>query len=87
MVCVVNKVVRFLVHLFTERDNTTFDSVRVVGGILAFLGGLEYLVLSAWNVIVNHVPFAHESFGTGLGAVIAALGAAVAIKAATEPKQ
>lgn len=81
-----NRIIRFLVHVFTERDNNTFDAVRVVGGILAFLGGLEFLALSAWNVIVNHVPFAHESFGAGLGAVIGALGAAVAIKAATEPK-
>jgi hypothetical protein len=73
-----------LLALFSERDNTTPDVVRVVGGILAFIGGIEYLFLSAWDVIKNHVPFAHEGFGAGLSLVIAALGAAVAAKALTE---
>ena len=75
-----------LLNLFSERDNATPDIVRVVSGILAFIGGSEYLVLSAWDVIVNKVAFAHEAFGAGLGLVIAALGAAVAAKAMTERK-
>lgn len=75
-----------LLKLFSERDNTTPEVVRVVAGILAFVGGVEYLFLSAWDVIKNHVPFAHEAFGAGLGLVIAALGAAVTAKALTERK-
>lgn len=81
-----NRIRLLLLHLFSERDNATPDVVRVVGGILAFVGGVEYLVLSAWTVIVNKVPFAHEAFGGGLSLVIAALGAAVAAKAMTEKK-
>lgn len=77
---------QLLLHLFSERDNTTPDVVRVVGGLLAFVGGVEYLVLSAWNVIVNKVPFDHDHFGEGLSLVIAALGAAIAVKAITERK-
>jgi len=75
-----------LLHLFSERDNITPDIVRAVGGFLAFIGGIEYLALSAWDVVVNKVAFAHEAFGVGLSTVIAALGAAVALKAVTEHK-
>jgi len=81
-----NRLRVILLHLFSERDNATPDVVRVVGGLLAFIGGIEYLALSAWTVIVNKVPFAHESFGAGLSLVIAALGGAVAMKAVTEKK-
>lgn len=81
-----NRLRQLLLHLFSERDNLTPDVVRVVGGVLAFAGGVEYLVLSAWNVIVNKVAFDHEHFGAGLSLVIAALGAAVAVKAITENK-
>lgn len=79
-----NRLRALLLSLFSERDNATPDVVRVVGGLLAFAGGVEFLFLSAWDVIVNKVPFAHEAFGTGLSLVIAALGAAVAVKAITE---
>lgn len=80
------KIRQLLLHLFSERDNATPDVVRVVGGILAFIGGIEYLVLSAWNVVVNKVPFDHNHYGEGLSLVIAAFGAAVAVKAITEQK-
>lgn len=81
-----NRLRQLLLYLFSERDNQTPDVVRVVSGVLAFTGGVEYLVLSAWDVIVNKVAFAHEAFGVGLSTVIAALGAAVALKAVTERK-
>ncbi len=76
-----------LLHVFSERDNRTPEVVRIVGGVLALLGGIEYLVLSAWDVVVNKVAFAHEAFGIGLSTIIAAIGAAVAVKAAVERKQ
>ena len=75
-----------LIQMFTEKDNGTTDVVRVVAGTLAFVGGVEYLVLAAWNVIVNKVAFDYAGFGAGLGLVIGALGAAVAAKALTERK-
>jgi len=81
-----DKLRAILLHLFSERDNATPDIVRVVGGLLAFAGGVEYLFLSAWDVIRNKVPFAHEQFGGGLSLVIGALGVAVAAKAMTERK-
>jgi hypothetical protein len=77
---------KLLLNIFSERDNQTPDVVRIVGGLLAFTGGIEYLWLSAWDVIVNKVPFAHEQFGLGFSAMIATLGAAVAVKAITESK-
>jgi len=79
-----DKIRQLLLHLFSERDNATPDVVRVVGGLLAFAGGVEYLVLAAWDVVVNKVPFSHDHYGEGLSLVIAALGAAVAVKAITE---
>ncbi|QEE24511.1 hypothetical protein CS053_08350 [Rhodanobacter glycinis] len=79
-----NRIRALLLSLFSECDNATPDVVRVVGGLLAFVGGIEFLWLSAWDVIVNKQPFAHEHFGAGLSLVIAALGAAVAAKALTE---
>ena len=82
----IERIKKFLLHLFSERDNQTIDLVRVVGGLLAFAGGVEYLILAAWNVVVNKVPFDHGAFGSGLSLVIAALGAAVAVKAFTESK-
>lgn len=81
-----DKLRQILLHLFSERDNATPDVVRVVGGLLAFFGGIEYLFLAAWNVIVNKVAFEHQSFGAGLSLVIGALGIAVAAKAITERK-
>jgi len=76
-----------LLHIFSERDNRTPEVVRIVGGVLALLGGIEYLTLSAWDVVVNKVAFAHEAFGIGLSTIIAAIGAAVAVKAAVERKK
>ncbi len=82
-----NKLRLLLLHLSSERDNMTPDVVRVVGGVLALLGGIEYLILAAWDVIVNKVAFAHEAFGIGLSTIIAAIGAAVAVKAVTEKRK
>jgi hypothetical protein len=80
------KLRHILLSIFSERDNQTPDVVRVVGGLLAFAGGIEYLFLAAWDVVKNKVPFQHVAFGTGLSVVIGALGAAVAMKAITEKK-
>ena len=65
-----------LKHFFTERDNSTFCPVRLVG----LLGALEHLALTA----INYHTFDAVHFGTGLGAVIGALGVAVGFKASTE---
>lgn len=81
-----NPIRKILIQIFTERDGETTDLVRVVGGFLAFFGGVEYLFLAAWNVIVNKVAFEHQGFGAGLSLVIGALGIAVAAKAITERK-
>jgi len=68
-------------HLITERDNKTFDPIR----ILAILGVAEYLVMSGY-VVYSTKTFDLQNFGIGLSAVLLAAGAAVTAKATTEPK-
>lgn len=75
-----------LLLLFSGDDNTTPEIVRLIAGLLALAGGIEFLFLAVWNVVVNKVAFEQAGFGNGLGLVIAALGAAVAAKAWTERK-
>jgi hypothetical protein len=69
-----------LLHTFTGRDNSTIDIGRIIWmlGALSFLGCAFYSIYKGqtWNAV---------EFGTGFGAVLAAGGVAIRIKADTEP--
>ena len=66
---------------FTTRDGGSWDAGKIAWafGIFAFLG------LESWNVVVAKNAFDMQAFGIGFGAVLAAGGAALALKAKTEP--
>ena len=70
-----------LYQAFTGKDNQTID----VGRILWALGVLVFLYLSVYDIIRGS-KFDAQMWGIGFGAVLAAGGAAIALKAKTEPE-
>lgn len=75
-----------LLQLFSERDNSTIDVVRVTCFLIASVGCWVFFFLSVWDVVVNKTPFGPEHYGAGLGLIIATFSAAVSAKALTEKK-
>lgn len=73
----------FLRHLITGVDNHTYDLARV----LWLIGGLQYLALATWAIVVNRQPFAPMEYGAGLGTVLTAGGIAIAVKSRSEQKE
>ena len=66
---------------FTGQDNVSIDIGRVLwAGTMAALG-----LLQAHAVAFLHQPFDPVAFSTGAGALLAAGGAALRVKAPTEP--
>jgi hypothetical protein len=74
--------VSILTQLLTGKDNTTHDIVRwlALASILTAIG-LEIHVVA----IAKTQPFDMQSFGIGIGAVFASVGAALKLKEGTEP--
>ncbi|HET8689323.1 MAG TPA: hypothetical protein VFM18_22160 [Methanosarcina sp.] len=62
----------FLKQILTLSDNVTYDIVRV----LAVISFIQYLGSEAW-VLYKTTVFDAQSFGIGLGAVIAGVGVAL----------
>ena len=71
-----------LIHLFTGQDNTTFD----IGRVLWALSVVVFLVLAIFAVVYKGQSWNPQDYGTGLGLVLAAGGAALGFKASAEPK-
>lgn len=71
---------RCVCQLFTGKDNLTWDLGRVLWAKMA----LAYVGLSGWHVI-HATAFDPVAWGTGAAAVLAAGGAAIGLKAHTEP--
>lgn len=69
-----------LKSLFTGKDNATLDLGRVMWAATS----AQYLFLSGWHAIA-HAAFDPIAWGTGAAAVLAAGGAALGLKAHTEP--
>ena len=69
-----------LLALFTGRDNATPDLGRVLWAAVV----AQYLALSGWHVVA-HAVFDPIAWGGGAAAVLAAGGAALGLKAHTEP--
>ena len=67
---------------FTGRDNSTVDLGRVLWAVLT----LTLAVLEAHAALWRLQPFDPVAFGGGAAAILAAGGAALGFKAATEPR-
>lgn len=67
---------------FTGKDNKTLD----LGRILWAKGVLLFFALSIYDISRGGM-FDPSTWGVGLGAVLAAGGAAIAMKAGTEPTE
>lgn len=72
---------KLLRDCFTGVDGQTWD----IGRILWAKGVVVFLWLATYTVVCQKKPFDLTSFGVGLGAVLAAGGAALGMKARTEP--
>ena len=72
---------KLLKDCFTTADGESFDIGRVLWaqGVVVFLG------LAIYSVVSQGHPFDMQAFGIGLGATLAAGGAALGFKAKTEP--
>ena len=68
-------------QIVTGKDNKTHDVIRWG----AVLGILQALGLSAYDVIAHNAHFDLQAYGVGLGALFAAVGAALGMKKDTEP--
>jgi hypothetical protein len=76
------KLKELIFQTFTGRDNKTLD----LGRILRAKGVLIFFGLSIYD-IYRGSAFDASTWGIGLGAVLAAGGAALAMKAGTEPTE
>ncbi len=69
-------------NILTGVDNETHDVARVLA-VIAFIVGLG---LTIYSVAWKNQSFDLTQFGLGVGAMLAALGAALKLKEDTEPK-
>ena len=69
-----------ILNTFTGKDNITID----MGRVLWCVGVFVYFGLSIYDIYIGHT-FDPAAWGTGLGLVLAGGGAAIALKAKTEP--
>ncbi len=71
-----NKLKEWLSNIFTESDNKTICTVKVLA-----IGSFLYAIgLHGYSIIAQHVAFDLQAFGTGWGIMMATLGAALAGK-------
>jgi hypothetical protein len=70
-----------LKQLLTGRDNETHEIARWLGTV-AFLVGM---IMSVYSVVYKGQPFSIQEYGIGIGALIAALGAAIKLGEGDEP--
>lgn len=75
-------VLKVIDHTLTGIDGETYDPAR----ICLALGINVFLFLEIYNTVYLHQPFNAQDFGIGFGAILAAGGAAIGLKAKTEPQ-
>lgn len=66
---------KFISHLLTEPDNSTFCPVRLV----ALLGSFQYMGLATAHY-VQHGAFDPQAFAIGFGALLGGVGVALGLK-------
>lgn len=72
---------KLLMDCFTTADGQSFD----IGRLLWAQGVIVFLALAIYSVVRQNHQFDMQSFGIGLGATLAAGGAALGWKHKTEP--
>ena len=72
---------QFFKDMVTTKDGESFD----VGRVLWIISVFTFLGLAGWDVVMNHARFNMQDFGVGIGMTLAAGGAALMLKAKTEP--
>lgn len=68
-------------NMLKGKDNLTYDVIRVQ----AVAAVLVALCLQIYAVVVKGQPFDLQNYGIGLGVLFASVGAALKLKADTEP--
>lgn len=76
-----NLIFKILKDWFTGIDGESYD----VGKALWVLASVMFCFLAGWAIIVNKQAFDALAYGSGLAVVLAAGGAAIGMKAKTEP--
>lgn len=71
-----DKIKTAISNMLTEPDNKTHCPVRII----AIIGSLQGLGMQAYDVFVQHAHIDLQAFGVGLGATLAAVGAALGFK-------
>jgi hypothetical protein len=75
------KLIKRVLHdCLTGVDGITYDPARVYGAMAVFV-----FLANSMYAIYRGQPWGPVEFGTGFGLLMAGFGAAVAIKARTEP--
>jgi hypothetical protein len=74
------KIMAGLKQMFTGKDNKTLD----LGRVLWAKAVIAFLAIGFYGIYEGN-PMDYLAFGTGLAAVLAAGGAAIGLKAKTEP--
>jgi hypothetical protein len=71
----------WLRKLITGKDNATPDVVRILGVLM----GIQFIVNAGWALAAAGQPWDPNAYGIGAGALLAAIGAALGLKARSEP--
>jgi hypothetical protein len=66
---------KFLLHILTESDNSTFCPVRLI----ALLGSFQYMGMGIANY-VQHAAFDPQGYAIGFGALLGGVGVALGLK-------
>ena len=80
--------ISFHKHLFTGKDNKSFDVIRFLLYIIVLSGILltSYVVFKNCNSNSQSCAFDLISYGSGMGGLLVTAGAALKLKADTEPE-
>lgn len=74
-------IMRWVRQLTTSRDNETPDVIRI-GGIVI---GFQFAIHAAVDLFMFGHAFSPSDYGAGAAAILAAIGAALALKRSDEP--
>lgn len=70
-------------QIITEGDNQTVDVKRV----MALTGALSFFYLGWHAVVINRAPFEAQSYGIGFAAMMASVGAMLALGEKSEKSE
>lgn len=71
---------KILFDCFTERDNQTFDIVRILGCIAFFV----YLILAIMEMKINCKDFQLKDMASGIAIILAVVATGVTLKNMSE---